>query len=475
MSTVTLKPLWEAVDAAAATGGRSRRDWHATGVSIDSRTVGAGDLFIALVGPNRDGHGFVAHALRQGAAAAVVTHRPEDVDEDAPLLVVDDTQTALEGLGRFGRARSRARVVGITGSVGKTGTKEALRHVLAGFGRVHASAASHNNHWGVPLTLANLPPDADFAVAELGMNHAGELEALTAMVRPHVAVITAIAPAHLAFFAGTAEIARAKAEILQGLEASGTAIVNGDTPHADLLIEAAYDRAARVIVFGTRSDADVRLVSLDLEASGSRLTVAFGGRRLELALAAPGRHWAMNSLAVLAVADCLGLDLAQAAARLGEVRPLAGRGGQRLLPWQGGRIRLLDESYNANPASVTAALDVLGSQEGRRIAVLGDMLELGEGAGLLHAGLAHAVLAADASKVFLAGPLMRELFDALPAARRGAWAEDSEALAPLLVAALEPGDVVLVKGSLGSAMRRVVEALDGAAAPSATPAGGQGR
>lgn len=475
MSMVEARPLWEAVDAAAATGGRSRRDWQATGVSIDSRSVGRGDLFVALTGPNRDGHGFVAHALRQGAAAAVVTRRPDDVDEDAPLLVVDDTQAALEGLGRFGRARSGGKIVAITGSVGKTGTKEALRHVLGGFGRVHASAASHNNHWGVPLTLANLAPAAEFAVAELGMNHAGEIRALTAMVRPHVAVITTIAPAHLAFFEDTAAIARAKAEIFEGLEPGGTAILNADAPHADLLVEAARARAARVILFGAAGEADVRLAALDLEAGGSRLTVALNGRRLELALAAPGRHWAMNSLAVLAVADCLGLDLAQAAARLGEVRPLAGRGGQRLLPWRGGRIRLLDESYNANPASVTAALDVLGSQAGRRIAVLGDMLELGPGAELLHAGLVHAVLAADAAKVFLAGPLMRGLFAALPAARRGAWAETSEALAPLVTAALEPGDVVLVKGSLGSAMRVVVEALEKAAAPGAAPAEGRGR
>ncbi len=471
MSAFGTKPLWEAVDAAAATGGRSRRDWQASGVSIDSRSAGRGDLFVALTGPHRDGHAFVGHALRQGASAAVVTRRPPDVDEDAPLLVVDDTQRALEGLGRFGRSRSRARVVAVTGSVGKTGTKEALRHVLGGFGAVHASALSHNNHWGVPLTLANLPPAAGFAVAELGMNHVGEIRALTAMVRPHVAVVTTIAQAHLAFFADTAAIAMAKAEIFEGLEPGGTAVVNGDSPHADLLVEAARGRAARVIRFGTADDADVRLAALDLEAAGSRLTVALDGRRLELALAAPGRHWAMNSLAVLAVAECLGLDLAQAAARLGEVRPGAGRGAQRLLSWRGGRIRLLDESYNANPASVTAALDVLGSQDGRRIAVLGDMLELGAGAGVLHAGLIHAVLAADAAKVFVAGPLMRELFDVLPAGRRGAWAETSVALAPLVVAALEPGDVVLVKGSLGSAMRKVVEALDRASAP----AEGRGR
>ena len=267
--------LWGAVDAAAATGGRSRRDWRATTVTIDSRTLAAGELFIALEGPNRDGHGFVADALAKGAAAAVVTRRPDDVDEDAPLLLVDDTQAALDGLGRFGRARLQGKLVAVTGSVGKTSTKEMLRQVLGGFGSCQASRASYNNHWGVPLTLANLRPESAFAVAELGMNHAGEISALTRMARPHIAVITAIAPAHLANFADTSGIADAKCEIFEGLEPGGIAVINADTLHADRLRDAA--RAARPRRWSASAPAptaDIRLVALEPTADGSRATSA---------------------------------------------------------------------------------------------------------------------------------------------------------------------------------------------------------
>lgn len=455
--------LWTAVDAAAATGGRSRRDWRASGVAIDSRSIAAGALFVALEGPNRDGHAFVADALAKGAAAAVVTRRPDDVAEDAPLLLVDDTQQALEGLGRYGRDRAAARVVAVTGSVGKTSTKDMLAHVLAGFGPCHASRASHNNHWGVPLTLANLPPDAAFAVCELGMNHADEIRPLTRMARPHVAVVTAIAPAHLGHFEDIAGIADAKAEIFEGLEPGGTAIVNAETIHADRLLAAARRHAAAVRTFGASEAADVRLSDLAMDATGSDARIAIAGRILELRFNVPGRHWAMNALAVLAAADSLGLELGLAAARLVEVKAGAGRGALRSIAWGKGAIRLLDESYNANPTSMTAALEVLGSQPGRRIAVLGDMLELGATAPDLHAGLAETIEAAAVDRVFLAGPVMRHLFDRLPTEHRGAWAPDSRALAPLVVHALEPGDVILVKGSLGSGMRYVIEALDAAA------------
>jgi UDP-N-acetylmuramoyl-tripeptide--D-alanyl-D-alanine ligase len=459
-----VQPLWQAVDAAAATGGRSRRDWRADAVTIDSRTLAAGDLFIALEGPNRDGHGFVADALAKGAAAAVVTRRPDDVDEDAPLLLVDDTQAALEGLGRRGRQRTAAKVVAVTGSVGKTSTKEMLRQVLGGFGSCHASRASYNNHWGVPLTFANLPPATSYAVAELGMNHAGEISALTRIARPHVALITAIAPAHLANFADTSGIADAKSEIFEGLEPGGIAIINADTLHADRLDRAARRFAAEVVSFGAKPGADVRLLDLEPEADGSRAEIAIAGRRLQLRFAAPGRHWAMNGLAVLAVAERLGLDLDHAALRLAGVQPGAGRGATRAIGLDGRTIRLLDESYNANPASMAAALEVLGRQAARRVAVLGDMLELGDDAPGLHAGLAAAIEQAAVDEVFLAGPLMRHLDAALPAARRGGWAENSRKLVPAVLDGLADGDVVLVKGSLGSAMRHVIEALDQAAA-----------
>ncbi len=463
--TAPLRILWQAVDAAAATGGRSRRDWRAGTVAIDSRTLQPGELFVALEGPNRDGHAFVARALATGAAAAVVARRPDDVAEDAPLLLVDDTQRALEGLGRAGRDRARARVVAVTGSVGKTSTKEMLRQVLGGFGTCHASPASYNNHWGVPLTLANLPPDTDFVVAEIGMNHAGEISALTRIARPHLAVVTAVAPAHLAHFRDTSEIAAAKAEIFEGLEPGGVAVVNAETLHADRLRATAARFADRVVTFGSGPEVDVRLVELRSEAHGSRAVVGIAGRTLELSLAAPGRHWAMNGLAVLAVADRLGLDLDTAAERLAGLRPGAGRGAFRELAWGKGIIRLQDESYNANPASMAAAIDVLGRQTGRRIAVLGDMLELGDTAPRLHADLAADLAAAAVDRVFACGPSMRHLIDALPAPRRGAWTADSRSLAPRVVEALEPGDVVLVKGSLGSAMRHVIAALDQAASP----------
>jgi UDP-N-acetylmuramoyl-tripeptide--D-alanyl-D-alanine ligase len=456
--------LWGAVDAAAATGGRSRRDWRATTVTIDSRTLAAGELFIALEGPNRDGHGFVADALAKGAAAAVVTRRPNDVDEDAPLLLVDDTQAALDGLGRCGRARLQGKLVAVTGSVGKTSTKEMLRQVLGGFGSCQASRASYNNHWGVPLTLANLRPESAFAVAELGMNHAGEISALTRMARPHIAVITAIAPAHLANFADTSGIADAKCEIFEGLEPGGVAVINADTLHADRLRDAAARLAASVVSFGAGSTADIRLAALEPTADGSRATIEIAGRQLALRFAAPGRHWAMNSLAVLAVVQALGLDLDHAALRLAGVQPGAGRGATRAIGLGKRTIRLLDESYNANPASMAAALDVLGQQAGRRVAVLGDMLELGDTAPELHAGLVAAIEAAAVDQVLVAGPMMRHLHAALPAAMRGGWAEDSKSLAPIVLAALADGDVVLVKGSLGSAMRHVIEALDQAAA-----------
>jgi UDP-N-acetylmuramoyl-tripeptide--D-alanyl-D-alanine ligase len=457
--------LWQAVDAAAATGGRSRRDWRAGTVSIDTRTLQPGELFVALEGPSRDGHAFVAKALERQAAAAIVARRPDDVAEDAPLLIVDDSQQALEGLGRAGRNRAAARVVAVTGSVGKTSTKEMLRQVLEGFGSVHASRASYNNHWGVPLTLANLPPATRFAVAELGMNHAGEIRELTRMTRPHIAVVTAVAPAHLEFFKDTSGIADAKAEIFEGLEPGGVAVVNAETLHADRLLAAAERFAGTVVRFGSSAEADVRLVDLTSEAEGSVARIAIAGRPLELRLSAPGRHWAMNALAVLAVVERLGLDLDAAAERLAGVRPGAGRGAARTLAWSKGTIRLLDESYNANPASMAAAIDVLGRQAGRRIAVLGDMLELGASAPALHAALTEPLARAAVDLVFTAGERMRHLHEALPASRRGGWAADSRSLAPLVVEALEPGDVVLVKGSLGSAMRHVIQAIDEGATP----------
>ena len=463
--------IWTAEEVAGATGGRIASNWVASGISIDTRTLAPGDLFVALEGPNRDAHNFVADALDRGAAAAVVSRIPEAVDDRSALVLVDDTQAALEGLGRAGRARTTARIAGVTGSVGKTGTKEALRYVLARQAPSYASAASYNNHWGVPLSLARLPEAASFGVLEMGMNHAGEIEALTALVRPHVALITTVAPAHLEFFPSVEAIADAKSEIFQGLEPGGVAVINRDNEHyARMRAHAERSRAGRIVTFGRHPGADWRLDGLRLAPEHSEVVAVRGGRRYAYRLGVPGEHLVLNSLAVLAVAEALGADVARAAGTLGELRASAGRGERRRIDACGGEALLLDESYNANPASMRAALAVLGQSPGRRIAVLGDMLELGEMAGDLHAGLADAVESAGIALVFTCGPAMARLHDALPAMRRGVHADDAAALAPAVRDAVRPGDVVLVKGSLGSRMARVVAALTGSGVPAAARA-----
>lgn len=459
-------PSWTAEAAAEATGGTITTAWRASGVSIDSRSLAPGDLFVALRGERHDGHAFVADALARGAAAAMVERRPEGLAADAPLLLVRDTLEGLWALGRAGRARSAAGVVAVTGSVGKTGTKEALRHVLDRQGGCHASAASHNNHWGVPLTLARLPERVPWAVVEIGMNHAGEIRALVPLARPRVAVITAIAPAHIGNFAdGIEGIARAKAEILEGLEPGGVAILPADSPQLPILLDAAQRVGVRrIVTFGEAPGADWRLIDARLFPDKSELEVERAGHRLRLGLGAPGAHWAGNALAVLAAVEALGADVERAAADLDSFAVPAGRGRQRSIPVPGGTVLLLDESYNANPASMKAAIALLGLQPGRRIAVLGDMLELGAEAPALHAALAEPLRAAGVARVFTCGPSMARLAEALPAELLGAHAEDSAALAPRVVEALRPGDVVLVKGSLGSRMARIVEALERAGA-----------
>lgn len=462
-----MSAAWTAAEVAAATRGKAEGDWVASGVSIDTRTLAPGDLFVALTGPHRDAHAFVAAALDNGAAAAIVDRVPQGMAERAALVLVDDTQLALERLGSAGRARSRARVAGITGSVGKTGSKEALRHVLARQAPTHASAASHNNQWGVPLSLARLPEAATYAVFEIGMNHAGEIRALTAQVRPHVALITAIAPAHLEFFSSIEAIADAKSEIFESLEPGGVAVLNRDSEHfARMAQHARRAGVARIVGFGRHAEADWRLDDLRLFPECSEIVLHHGTSRLAYRLGVAGEHVAMNSLGVLAVADALGADIVHAARSLADLRPPAGRGQRCRLAVPGGDALLIDESYNANPASMRAALAVLGQAPGRRLAVLGDMLELGEQARPLHAALAQSVESARVDLVFTCGPNMARLHNALPASRRGAHATDSAALAPAVVEALRPGDVLLVKGSLGSRMAHIVEALTEGFAPS---------
>ncbi|MGR3571906.1 UDP-N-acetylmuramoyl-tripeptide--D-alanyl-D-alanine ligase [Brevirhabdus sp.] len=477
--------LWTSDDAARATGGHSSRDWAATGVSIDTRALQPGDLFVALR-DQRDGHEFVAQALANGAAAALVSHRPDDVPEDAPLLIVPDVLRALEALGRAGRARTRARVVGVTGSVGKTSTKEMLRAVLGGQGRVHAAERSFNNHWGVPLTLARLPRDADFAVIEIGMNHPGEIAPLARMARPDVAVITTVAAAHLEAFGSIEDIAVEKAAIFEGLEERGVAVINRDIATAGILLDAARERGARVIGFGARAEAAFRLIDVRMSADHMICRIRHAEERpragadvdgdardIMLKLSVPGRHFATNACAVLAVAEALGCDLGLVTGDLGRWTPPAGRGTRERLQLdpveRDVTLDLIDDAFNANPASMDAALEVLAATQpidsigrighGRRIAVLGDMLELGAGERQLHADLAAHPAIMRIDTVHCVGPRMRALHAALPPDRRGKWAERAEDLAPGIRHMVDAGDVVLVKGSKGSRVSLVVDAI----------------
>ena len=446
--------LWTAGEAADATGGRAHGDWRAGGVAIDSRSVVPGDLFIAVVGPKHDGHEFVGEAMDAGAAAAVV-NRP--AAGAVPQLLVADTREALLRLAEAARARTGARIAAVTGSVGKTGSKEALAHLLTRSGPVHASRGNLNNEWGAPLSLARMPAGSAFGVMELGMNHPGEILPLSRLVRPHVALVTAIAPAHTAFFPDLAGIADAKAEIFAGLGPDGIAVINADTPHADRLARAAGGRAIRRFSRRDRS-ADAVLVSERLDAEGSDVEVDLRGRRLAFRIGAPGAHWVGNALGVLLAADALGAEPDPEA--FAGVRAPAGRGARRCL----GGIRVIDESYNASPAAMRAAFAVLGLHRpdpgGRRIAVLGDMLELGGDSDSVHGELAAPLRRAGVDRVFATGPRMRSLFDRLPACIRGGYMNDATCLAPLVAESVAPGDIVLVKGSLGMGMRRIIDAIE---------------
>jgi UDP-N-acetylmuramoyl-tripeptide--D-alanyl-D-alanine ligase len=452
-----------------------------SGISIDTRTVKRGEAFFAIQGDIRDGHDFVPAAQNAGAGLAVVSAEKRGTfAKDAPLLIVDNVLDGLRDLARAARARSQAKIVGVTGSVGKTSTKEALLLALAKDGATHASAASYNNHWGVPLSLARCPQAARYAVFEMGMNHAGEIEPLTRLVRPHVAIITTIEPVHLEFFGSLAAIADAKAEIFAGLEPGGAAVLNRDNAQFARLEKGAKAAGVgRIVSFGEHANADARLVKCALQPDGSTAQARILGADVTYKVGAPGRHLVLNSLAVLAAAKLAGADLALAALALAELKPATGRGTRVTLDLPGGTALLIDESYNANPASMRAAIALLGQAalgaRGRRIAVLGDMLELGAQGAALHAGLAAAVEANGTDLVFCCGPLMRALWEALPSSRRGGYAETSAALEPHVLTAIQPDDAVMVKGSLGSRMGPIVKALEnryGRAARAAAPAQG---
>jgi UDP-N-acetylmuramoyl-tripeptide--D-alanyl-D-alanine ligase len=431
-----------------------------TGISIDTRTLTPGELFFAIKGERTDGHAFIEQAFAAGAALAIVS-RDFRGDASGPFLRVDDTLEALNALGRAGRNRSAARIIAITGSVGKTGAKEMLRLMLGRLGSVHASDKSYNNHWGVPLSLARLPREAAYAVFEIGMNHSGEITPLTKMVRPHAAIITTIAPAHMQSFADVEEIAEAKAEIFQGLEPGGAAILNQDNEYFHLLAARAHEGGAgQIIGFGRSQGAEARLEGVEAGASGSAVTAALLGEPVSYRLGAPGEHLVMNSLAAIAAVKAVGGDAPRAAAALEGFGAPPGRGAQSVHEIAGGSIRLIDESYNANPVSMAAALAVLNTVgKGRKLAVLGDMLELGPQSAAMHRGLADPIAEGGVDLVFCCGPEMRALFEALPKTGRGAWAEQSAGLKDALLAALRPGDTVMIKGSLGSRMGLIVDSL----------------
>ncbi|MHC8508571.1 MAG: UDP-N-acetylmuramoyl-tripeptide--D-alanyl-D-alanine ligase [Rhodospirillales bacterium] len=469
-------PLWTMAEAEAACRGAraSGGDWRAAGVSIDSRTVAPGDLFVALKGPNADGHNYLAEAFKRGCAAALV-HR-DDADESlGPLLRVSDTQGALEDLARAARARlgREVRVCAVTGSVGKTGAKAMLSAMLSAQAPTAATEGNLNNHWGLPLSLARVPADSRFAVLELGMNHAGELTPLSAMARPHAALITAVEAVHMEFFDSVEAVADAKAEIFSGLTEDGAAVINADSPHRKRLEKVAKAAgAARIVRFGEAAGAEARLVSWTPSETGSAVAAELHGAEVRYTLNAPGRHIVMNSLGALAAAAEMGAKIIPAARALADFTVPAGRGGRETLPWGAGAVTLIDESYNASPAAVRAALETLGAAESvRRIAVLGDMLELGPRAADYHAELAESCKAAGIDQIFACGPLMKHLFTAVPASMRGAHAETAAELAPAVTAALLPGDAVTVKGSRGVRTDVVADAVRAAAA--VAPASGK--
>lgn len=463
--------LWTSADAVSATDGQTTTKWAATGVSIDTRTIEKGDLFVALKA-ERDGHEFVQMALEKGAAAALVTHRPDGVPDDAPLLIVPNVLEALEALGQAARARTNAKVLAITGSVGKTSAKEMARSVLSRQGRTHAAQASYNNHWGVPLTLARMPKDTDFAVIEIGMSNPGEIAPLSRMARPHVALITTIAPAHLEAFDDIIGIAREKASVMDGLMHGGIAVLNADVETSAVLENYARKRDAKQVLFGQMSR-EWRLNHVSLSEGQTLVQAETPHGPLMFKLSTAGRHFAMNGLGVLAACNAMGADTVQAAIDLGQWSPPEGRGNLETViidpANEGETLALLDDAFNANPTSMTAALEVLASYtprdnvgritKGRRVAILGDMLELGPNENAMHIAVAKDSFMSDVHLVHCAGPRMRQLYEALPEHQRGQWAQTAEELAARVSQLVDAGDVVLVKGSKGSKVSLVVDVI----------------
>lgn len=461
-----MSALWTAAEAATATGGEAIGDWQVSGISIDTRTLQPGDLFVALKAA-RDGHDFVAQALDKGAGAALVTHRPDGVAADAPLLIVEDVQAALEGLGQAARARTQAKVIAVTGSVGKTSTKEMLACMLADQGRTHAAVASYNNHWGVPLTLARMPRDTEFSVIEIGMNHPGEIAPLARQARPHVAMVTTVAAVHLEAFDDVAGIAREKSAVMEGLEPGGVAVLNADIDEVSVLAAEAKRLGVSHLWFGEGATV-YKLLSTKISGEATLAEVRCGAEQMQLTIQSLGAHFAMNALGALACVAAVGADVQRAAQVLALWSPVQGRGARVEVALEGGKLLLLDDSYNANPTSMAAALAVLAATpdpgsdagvKGRKIAYLGDMGELGSQEVALHAGLADLAALEAIDRVHCIGPLMAHLHQALPAEKRGSHYATSEDVLPDLPAQLGCGDIVLAKGSLSAGLSKIVDGI----------------
>jgi len=457
-------PLWTWDALLSASGGTSEgspsRD--VAGFSIDTRSLRPGDVFVALADA-RDGHEFVPAAFAAGASAALVRNDYRRRGGDGALIRVPDTLRALESIGRGARARTRARVVAVTGSVGKTSTKEALRATLSEIGATHAAEKSFNNHWGVPLTLARMPADVDYGVFEIGMNHRGEIAPLARMIRPHVAVITTVEPVHIGYLGSIEAIAEEKSDIFLGLEPGGTAVIKLDSPSFSIMDHRARAVGATVKTFGLHPDANVRAAAVTLEDEGSSVVAEVDGRAVSYRVGTPGAHIVENTLGVIAALVGLGVDLSRALPALARLSAAAGRGARTTLTARDVEILLIDESYNANPASMRAALAALSgvprTRFPRRVAVLGEMLELGAHAAALHVGLKQSIDDAGVDLIFACGPNMAQLFSSLDSSRRGHWAETSAGLQRPLLDAIKSGDVVMIKGSLGSRMAPLAETL----------------
>ncbi len=479
-----MHPLWTFADIASATGGQASADGEAHGVSIDSRTTRSGDIFLAFKGPNQDGHSYVRQAMAKGAVGAIVSQDGLDIPDGFPTIVVEDTAIALGTLGQAARSRTNAKIIGVTGSVGKTGTKEALLRALARSGPTHASERSYNNDIGVPLTLSRMPADSEFGVLEMGMNHAGEIRALSAQARPDIAIITTIEAVHSEFFASVEGIADAKAEIFEHMSSEGVAILNRDNPWFDRLADKARDNGlAQIVSFGMHEDADVRLLKHFAADNCSTVSADIAGELLTYRIGIPGDHWVQNSLAVLAAVQQAGGELGLAGLALGEMVAPKGRGRRHDVPFRDGSVLVIDESYNASPISMRAALKGLAEAKGvvpesgipgRRIAVLGDMLELGDETVSAHENLVIPVEQANVDLVYTAGSHARTLAEALPSKLHAHHADSVDELLPVLLVQVQPGDVIMLKGSNSVGLSKAVDALLALGAEPAFPRQAQG-